>query len=140
MDKNTMIAYAQVDTIIEMMDEEYVNKIPKKLRTLIKQNKLEHYDLKIDPNIPFADQNISRKAIAILSVLNYNYWCTDEEEKRKMVRLYKDNEEKKYNPDLLFNNKSNVNQNQQLIVYNKKENIFRKIIKKLKKIIKKNDI
>ena len=36
-DKNTAIAYTEVDAILNMMDSKYVEKIPRKLRDMFKE-------------------------------------------------------------------------------------------------------
>ena len=76
-----MIAYTEVDEVINLMDEQLKDKIPNKLRKLINENKLSDYNVIINPNIPLKEQKISRKALAILAVINYNYWCNEENKK-----------------------------------------------------------
>lgn len=147
MDKSIMIAYTEVDEVINLMDEQLKDKIPNKLRKLINENKLSDYNVIINPNIPLKEQKISRKALAILAVINYNYLCVGEEQKRDLIEKYKNNEiirqerlKKQYNSDSLFNNKNlnNTmnNENTQLIVYNKKENSLTKIINKIKQYLR----
>ena len=85
MDRTFMIAYSEVNAILNLLDEELLNKIPKKLRILISENKLNDYNVIIDPNIPLKEQKISREALSILAVLNYKYWCTGEIEKKKLL-------------------------------------------------------
>ena len=148
MDRSVLIAYAEVDKILDLMDEQFQKKIPEKLRKLISQSKLNDYDIIINPNISLKEQKISRKALSILAVLNYNYWCEGEKEKEKLIEKYKENERIKqkklseqYNTDNLFNNKisnsSRVNtENKQLIVYDKKENFLVKLISKLRRVLK----
>ena len=143
MDRNIAIAFAEIDEILNYMDEQYQKRIPKKLRKLISNNKSTDYNIVINPNIPLTEQNISRKALSILSVINYNYWCIEEKQKEILIEKYRKNEIVKqeklrelYNPDNLFKEKKQINKientDKQLIVYHKKENIFAKIINKLK--------
>ena len=132
MDRSVMMAYTEVDRILNLMDEQYQKKIPEKLRKLISESKLNDYDVIINPKIPLKEQKISRKALSILAVLNYNYWCVGESKKQKLIEIY--------NPDNLFNNKNEFSkqniENKQLIVYNKKENVIIKIFNKIKKLLK----
>lgn len=111
MDRSVMMAYTEVDRILNLMDEQYQKKIPEKLRKLISESKLNDYDVIINPQIPLKEQKISRKALSILAVLNYNYWCVGESKKQNI-------------------------ENKQLIVYNKKENVIIKIFNKIKKLLK----
>lgn len=147
MDRSVMMAYTEVDRILNLMDEQYQKKIPEKLRKLISESKLNDYDVIINPQIPLKEQKISRKALSILAVLNYNYWCVGESKKQKLIEKYIKNEKIKqeklrelYNPDNLFNNKNEFSkqniENKQLIVYNKKENVIIKIFNKIKKLLK----
>ena len=147
MDRSVMMAYTEVDRILNLMDEQYQKKIPEKLRKLISESKLNDYDVIINPKIPLKEQKISRKALSILAVLNYNYWCVGESKKQKLIEKYIENEKIKqeklrelYNPDNLFNNKNEFSkqiiENKQLIVYNKKENVIIKIFNKIKKLLK----
>ena len=147
MDRSIAIAFAEVDEILNFMDKQYQKKIPEKLRKLISNNKSTDYNVVIKPNIPLTEQKISRKALSILSVINYNYWCIEEENKERLIEKYKKNETAKqeklrelYNPDNLFEAKKqiykNANENKQLIVYNKKENVIMKIVNKIKRLLK----
>lgn len=147
MDRSVMMAYTEVDRILNLMDEQYQKKIPEKLRKLISESKLNDYDVIINPKIPLKEQKISRKALSILAVLNYNYWSVGESKKQKLIEKYIKNEKIKqeklrelYNPDNLFNNKNEFSkqniENKQLIVYNKKENVIIKIFNKIKKLLK----
>ena len=141
-----MIAYTEVDEVLNLMDKEFQRKIPEKLRKLISESKLKDYNVVINPDIPLNEQNISRKALAMLAVLNYNYWCTEEKKKKDLIEKYKNNEIIKqeklkeiYNPDNIFTKKSKMTeefQDKQLIIYNKKESIINKLINKIKKILK----
>lgn len=151
MDRTFMIAYSEVDAILSLLDEQLQNKIPEKLRILISENKLKDYNVIIDPNIPLKEQKISREALSILAVLNYNYWCTGEIEKKKLLEKYNENERirqekmrEEYNPDNIFKNtieteieeNKEKDENKYLIEYDKKENFFIKIINKIKSILK----
>lgn len=144
------MAYCEVDIILEQMEEEYVNKLPSELRKLFKEQKRMDYSPEIKADIPLADQNLMRKTIAILAMLNLNYWCEDEKEKQELIRMYSENDRKreeelreKYNPDNLFKKKDieveEVTENTEsteLIEY-KKENFFKMILRKIFSIFKK---
>ena len=98
-----------------------------------------------------AEQNLQRKTLVLLAMLNLNYWCEDETEKQEMLKMYADNDKKieeemreRYNPDNLFRKKEKVfeeennEENMQLIEY-KEQNIFKKIINKIMKFFRKNN-
>ena len=144
------MAYCEVDIILGQMEDEYVNKVPSELRKLFKEQKRMDYSPEIKADVPLADQNLMRKTIAILAMLNLNYWCEDEKEKQDLIQMYSENDRKreeelreKYNPDNLFKKKDieveEVTENTEsteLIEY-KKENFFKMILRKIFSIFKK---
>lgn len=140
-------AYAEVDEILSFMEDVYIDKIPKKLRELFKNERLEYYKPNIDPKIPLDEQRLQKKTFSILAMLNLNYWCEDEKEKQDLIAIYAENDRKKeeklrekYNPDNLFKKKEteqkieelqkNTAENTALVEY-KEEKFFKKLIKKI---------
>lgn len=114
--KNNEIAYTEVDTILSLMDEKYINKIPKNLRGIFKEEKSFDYKPNIDPKKSLNEQNLQRETLVILAILSLNYWCESEEEKQKLIKAYSENEKKneteikeKYNPDYIFKNNIMLN-------------------------------
>lgn len=144
------MAYCEVDMILDQMEEKYVNKLPSELRKLFKEQKRKEYLPEIRADMPLSEQNLLRKTIAILAMLNLNYWCEDEKEKQELIQMYAENDRKrekelreKYNPDNLFRKKdieveeTTVDtENKELIEY-KEENFLRKILRKIKSFLKK---
>ena len=142
--KNNEIAYAEVDTILCLMDEKYVNRIPNKLRKIFKEEKSTNYKPNIDPKKSLNEQNLQRETLVILATLGLNYWCESEEEKQELIEAYSENEKKneaeireKYNPDNIFKN-NNIQENTQLTEYH--ENVFKKLWNKLKSFFRKETI
>ena len=108
-------AYAEVLEIISLMEDDYVNRIPKKLLDIFETNKSLDYTKHLDPNISLEEQTISDKASALLGMLMINYWCDSEEQKQTLINAYKENERKyqedlkeKYNPDNIFKNNNQI--------------------------------
>lgn len=138
--KNNEIAYTEVDTILSLMDEKYVNRIPNKLREMFKEGKSTDYKPNIDPKKSLNEQNLQRETLVILATLGLNYWCESEEEKQELIKAYSENEKKneaeireKYNPDNIFKNNS-IQENTQLTEYH--ENVFKKLWNKIKSLFK----
>ena len=141
-----MIAYSEVDKILSLMEEEYVNKIPSKVLEFIKREKLDDYLPNIKADIPLTEQNLKRDTMIMLAVLNLNYWCESEKEKQEFLDELAKNEkerkalEEKYNHDNIFKSKINnediIKQNILPVEY-KKENIFKKILNKISSFFKK---
>lgn len=109
---NERESYNQTLEILKYMDKKYVEKIPKKLINYFNENKVSNYNFSINPEISLKEQNLSEKTLNILAMLNLNYWCTDEEHKKGLIKKYTDNQIKyeeeskqKYNIDDIFANK-----------------------------------
>ena len=127
MENELLKAYAEVDKVLSFMENKYVEKIPSKMREMFKNEKLEGYNPVISPKVPLDEQDLQRKTLSILAMLNLNYWCESEKEKQELISLYAENDRKreeelreKYNPDNLFKNKSkdnNIEENLQIIEY-----------------------
>ena len=146
MKQSTMDAYAEVDSILELMDSKYIMEIPKQLRQMFKDKKAINYNKKIVANKPLQEQELSSETLEILAVLNYNYWCKDEVKKKELLDLYYKNDLKKekesrekYNPDNIFKNKNIVNkpeENVSMVVIEEKS-VLKKIINFIKRIFNK---
>ena len=149
---DNMIAYAEIEEILNLLEDKYREKVPEKVRTFFKEEKMVDYKPTIDVNTPLIQQNLKRETIVLLAILNINYWCENEEEKQFFLNeLAKNEEEKKrleekYNPDNLFKNKNNNDvspdkivepQNISMVEY-KKQGIFKRILDKITRFFKKN--
>lgn len=114
----TKESYSEVLEVLELLGEYYINKLPSKLVKLFEENKSEEYVTHIKSNVPLKDQKISEDTLAIIAILNLQYWCEDENEIRRLKEIYQKNEEKyqkelqeKYNRENLFKNKRKKNIN-----------------------------
>lgn len=131
------IAYSEVYAILNEMSPIYIEKIPKKLRTIIIEEMDKKYKPEIALDIPLEQQNLNEKTYTILAMINLNYWCDDSEHKKELIQLYSKNDKvkeeakrKKYNPDEIFENKSNSTEKLYLVEY--KQTIVRKILERIK--------
>ena len=146
MNIETRQTYSEVNAFLQLIDSNMSNKIPKKLKNFFKREMDKKYQPVLKKNISLKKQNLRRKTIAIISSLYLQYWCTDMSKKEELLKTYKNNEIKyqeqlreKYNPDMLFKNKRNYDNNNnekaenntQMIVIDK-DNIFTRFIKKIK--------
>ncbi len=151
MENSLSKAYAEVLLILSYMEQKYADMIPKKLLELFNEEKDQNYQPDINPKISLAEQNLQRKTLALLAMLNLNYWCKDESEKQEMLKMYAKNDKKieaemreRYNPDNLFKTRKKVEQNDEAkeesteIIEYKEQNIFKKILNKIMKFFKTN--
>ena len=109
------IAYAELDEILNLMNDKYLEKIPTKFREFLSREKDKYYTNKIDINKPLEEQNLQRKTLVLLAVL----------------RLKEQVE--KYSTDNIFVKKQEEvkNENSQLVEY-KEKNVIQKVIEKIK--------
>lgn len=145
---STRQAYSEIDTFIELLDEYSKNKIPQKLRKFFKMEKDKEYIKNINPNIPIKEQNLKKETLALIAMINLQYWCEDENEKQRLKAIYAENEIKyqdelreKYNPDKLFKNKQKEVKEKieeiAMIEY-KEDSLFTKIKEFILNILKNN--
>lgn len=138
----------EVDEVLNYLSEENLNKIPEDIRNLIKENKDKNYTWKFDTTKDLKDQNLSKDTIIILSYLNMEYLLNDEQ-KKLMEKIYEFNEKKqeterkeKYKTEEIFKNNEVINQKinkeemQEKSIVQYKENIFKRIFRMLKGLIK----
>ena len=136
-------AYTEVNCLLQYLPQSYLDKLPKKLMELICDQSDTQYKIYIDTNKSLLEQNFSDKAIALIAVLKYNYWSTDEE-KQQLEKIFYENENayqeellEEYNPDNIFKKKKteNIDTNLQIVEY--KENVFIQFFNKIKNLFRK---
>lgn len=144
---NTREAYAEVDNFIECLDSYDKNKVPESIRKYFKKEKSKTYNKIIDVNQPIKDQNLKDETLAIIAMLNLKYWCDDEEEKKRLMTIYSENEKRyqnelkeKYDIEKIFeerNNKKLANYQEKNVPEIKKESFWDKLKNMILKMFKK---
>lgn len=141
----TNLAFAEIDDIINHLDKDLYNKIPKKFLKMINLKK----DPTIKINIDYS-QDINKQILhetkVILGLMYRDYFVSDEEReklKEREQKQIKQEEEKireKYNPDDLFKNKkleeSEAEVKTKALVTYKEKTIIQKIFDKIKSLFK----
>ncbi len=101
--------YSEVYALIKMMGYEYENMLPNKVKVTIENKRDKEYNPQYSLDIPLEKQNIQIDSLAILTNIQYNYWCKTDKEKQELIEELKQNDIKKekelremYNPDNLF--------------------------------------
>lgn len=136
-----MLAYAEIDEILNLLEDDYREMVPKKVRDFFKEEKMKDYHPEIDIEKTLIEQNLKRETMVLLAILNLNYWCENEEEKQSFLNELNKNElEEKYNPDNLFKKKQDesIQNNLQIIEY-KKPNFIQRLLTKIKKFFKREN-
>lgn len=145
MNVQTQEIYSEVYSILNLLGESYIKKLPISLFNMIKEEKRQDYNPKYDSKIKLEQQNIKRETLSMIALFHLNYWCNSDEEKNELKTLFKTNEEKhqaeireKYNPDNLF--KKRNSQQEENIITNEvsmveyKEPFFKRIFNKIKRM------
>ncbi len=148
MKENTKKIYSEVYQVLNLLGNEYIDKLPTSLINMLKEKRQIDYTPQYTEDIPLNKQNINKEAMSIIVLLYLNYWCEDENEMLEVKKILKNNEDKyqlelreRYNPDNIFKNykqepkkvEDNIANEMSMIPY--KKSIFMKIINKLKSIL-----
>ena len=150
---NRRNAYTEVYTILQDLDEESDKKIPPEVIETLDTNRNKEYEYFLDDELELKDQPMLPETKAILFNLFRDYLATPEQ-RTKIIKMQNEarqkNELKKqqmYNTDVFANKSINkttkLNENEvktnnnekQIIIY--KENIFRRILNKIKSLFMK---
>lgn len=146
MNIKTKEIYSEVYQVLNLLGNEYINKLPTSLLNMLREKRDIGYTPEYTEDIPLSKQNIQKETLGIIALLYLNYWCENEKEKDELKQTLKYNEDKyqlelrnKYNPEDIFrkyNQKNIIEKQSGMIEY--KENLFKKIIRKVKSILKIN--
>ena len=144
-------AYTEVYTILENLDEEEFIKIPPEIIEAISVNRNMDYEYELDEYRQLKDQEMLPETRAILFNLFRDYLSTPTQ-KEKIIQMQKiereKNEKKKeeqYNIDVFANKRNSpfidtepkAEEEQKVNLIEYKENIFTKILRKIKAIWRK---
>lgn len=139
--------FSELDEFLSLLPDEERNAIPTEEREFYKNEKAKEYTKNIDITKPLSEQNLMIETLSAIAVLNLKYWCRDENEKNRLKKVYYENEMKhqenlkeKYNPDNIFSSEIKNNIEEPAIVAEMivQENIFKKILNKIKCFFKIN--
>lgn len=144
--KSTRIAYAEIDSFIELLPRAEKEKIPSKLKQYFKDEKDKETTKKLSMDIPIEEQNLQEETWNLIAMIYLKYLCEDEEEKKELEQIYDENEKKyreemkeKYNPEKIFKEREKQQVIQNLPIKVQKESIIQKIIKFINKLFHKKN-
>ena len=140
-------AYSEVYEILQLLDDEFISKLPKKFIEFIEKEKDNEYITNINPQIPLEEQNLLADTVNILAMLKLDYWST-EDEKQELLSILNQNEKEyqaelneKYNPDNIFKNRQSIKQNKNAeetsLVPIKEKNFILKLFEMIKNMFQK---
>jgi len=96
---DTMMAYSEVWAIINMLEDSVADRIPFKVKHFFEEERLKEYKPQIDATRPLTEQDLKRKTLAILALLNVNYWCNNEKERDFYLREMAKNDNKPFDKE-----------------------------------------
>ena len=140
--------YSEVYAILNMLGKEYINKLPKDIYNIIKEEKSTEYNPVYETTVALDKQDVKKETISIIAFLHLNYWC-NEDEKIKLRELFDENEDK-YQEELKQQGEQEVEQEDEeiqddnneieigkeflsMIVY-KEENFAQRIFNKIRRL------
>ncbi len=102
-------AYSEVLEILKYISIEDYNKIPKSKIKLFETNSNKNYKFEYNPEKTLDEQNVSPIGKTIIAILFRDYWATDKQREKILLKEQNDRlkieEEKRnlYNPNNIFN-------------------------------------
>lgn len=134
--------YKEVYVILSKLD--LLKLLPVKVVQLLKNNMNQDYNFDISTSIPLEEQKIGLDTKTFLSYLYLKYINKNTNERKYLEQKYYKNEEKRINKLKSVANiepkKEIMLQGETTIAIVKKENLLQKIINKIRKIFKKEEI
>lgn len=132
--------YIEVYSILQLLGEEYINKLPKSLYSMIESNVIKNSPIKYNSLVEINENNVLKDSIDMIALFHLNYWCESQEEIKELNLLFKNNyiqneaeKRERYNPNEIFKNKEI--QTSIMVVTEKKW--YEKIFELIKNIFKK---
>ena len=90
--KNLRRSYSEIYEILNLIEEPYRNRIPKKFYDFINLRRDRDYHPEIRTDIPLEDQGLMEDTIAILAMIKLEY-LSNSDEKDELLEILRDNEE-----------------------------------------------
>lgn len=131
---------AEVYSILNVLGENYINKLPSKTYKAIENQKDDTYYPKYDANIDINKQGISKEALSIITLFNIKYWAN--EEKRDLLIKIIDKNKKKITQELdkryenIFEANKTISAEETSLIQTK-QSFWNKLISKIKGLFKK---
>lgn len=66
--------FSEVYSVLQLLGEEYTNKIENNVMNIIENNRDIEYIPKIDTNKPLDEQNISKEAMNMIEKIDIDFW------------------------------------------------------------------
>lgn len=140
MENREMIANTEILNILKNIEPEYVYVLPIELIEYLNNNSLKDESRNYSGFNENGDIEVSDEAEEILTFMYLNYWA-EENEKKELLEKLTNNEkelEEKYDIQKVFNKRNETKTyKEELQLVQVKDNLFTRILNKLKKILRK---
>lgn len=145
-------AFVELNEIINHLNTNLKDKIPKKTLEAINNAKDKNYQFKYDNTQSLSKQKLLPETISLLSIIYSDYLCSEEEKKKWdeydkfELRKLEEIKQQKYNTNNLFQQQRNVtsnvniadlNNNKLQIISSEKQSFWSKIKRFIMKIFRK---
>ena len=88
MEKHTQEMYSELYSVLNMLGDEYIDKIPAELYNTIKTEKSETYSPIYQKNHNLLEQNLKEDTLSMIALFRLNYWNDTEEQKEQLKELF----------------------------------------------------
>ena len=128
-------ALTEVDEVLNYLDVKLLNKIPDTFKNFIKNSKNKMYKYQYNKEKTLYEQELSKEAKAIISLIYRDYIC-DSQEKNQLVQEEKINMQNEFKVKEIETIKNDVKTETKAIAIIEKESFWKKVINKMKKILR----
>lgn len=140
------IAYKEVFEILKYIPKEDYNKIPSEKIELYKVMQEKNYNFKYNPSKTLDEQNVSKRAKAIIALLFRDYWAIDiqrkkilEKQKYDRQRIEEEKKQKYQYKDLFKKEERTIeikDNTDSVTLIKYKENVFNRFLNRIRIILK----
>lgn len=135
MDEVYTKALTEVDEVLNYLDVKLLNKIPETFKNFIKNSKNKMYKYQYNKEKPLYEQELSKEAKAIISLIYRDYICYPQE-KNQLVQEEKINMQNEFKVKEIETIKNDVKTETKAIAIIEKESFWKSVINKMKKILR----
>lgn len=95
MEQQLKHTYSEVYSLLQMLGDNFINKLPKHLYTLIEEEKSEEYNPIYSFDLKLEEQKIKKESLSMIALFHLTFWCESVEEREELNELFKRVEEER---------------------------------------------
>ena len=141
-------AFSEVLEILKYISKAEYEKIPLEIIEMLEDNCLNEVRIEYNPNLSLSDQDFSEEAKTIIALFFRDYWATEKQREKILLKEEQDNQleeiekQQKFNVEIFKNRTANIEsipeqkkEETQLIVIEENTSFLKKILQKIKKLL-----